>query len=76
MELFLDWLRKNVSKVVAIPLAINSVEFLMLFLKSIQDGIIDDKELMALMQLGDSLTLIFLTLAMALLKLRKKDNRR
>jgi len=71
MPSLLEWLKENVAKIVAVPVLINSFEFAMLFLESIKDGVIDDRELHALMQVGDSVSLIFLAIAMAVLKLRK-----
>ena len=72
MDWILGWLKNNVSKVVAVPVVFNTLEFAMLFVDSMRDGIMDDRELHALMQAGDSISLIYLAIAMAILKAKGK----
>jgi len=69
----LKWLKTNVMKVVALPIALSSLQFLALLIQSLGDGMVDDNELHAMLQAGNSTSLFFLALVMAILKLNKRD---
>jgi hypothetical protein len=68
---WMNWVKNNLGKVVAVPITINTIEFAVLFLQSIQDGVITDEELHQMMQVGSGVSLIFLTAVLGFLKLKK-----
>lgn len=64
--------KNNVSKVVAIPAFVSSVQFLILLVQAASDGVIDDNELHQLMTAGSGINLIVLLLVYAILKLKNE----
>ena len=72
MSKILNWLSKNIYKVIGVPIALNSLEFVAMLVHAMQDGIIDHQELEQLLKVGDGVSLIFLVVAMAYLKLKNK----
>lgn len=68
----IDWVKDNLGKVVAVPLAFNGLEFFALLFDALRDGVVSDAELHALMKAGDSVNMIFLAVVLAVLKYNNK----
>jgi len=67
-----NFLENNITKVIGIPLVLNAVEFLMMLMHSLEDGLISHDELEVLLKFGDGINLIILSSVMAYLKFKKK----
>lgn len=72
MDKLLKLIEKHIGKSIGIPFALSSIQFVMMLLHAMSDGIIDHDELEALIQAGNGASMILLACAMAYLKLRKK----
>lgn len=72
MESLLKLIEKNAGKTVGIPFIISTLQFLLMLLHAMSDGIIDHQELEALLQAGNGVQMVFLALAIGYLQFRKK----
>ena len=72
MDKLLQLIEAHAIKFVGVPFAINSIQFLLMLIHAMSDGVIDHDELEALLQAGNGTSMILLACAMAYLKLRKK----
>ena len=66
-----NFVEKHLFKFVATPVVLNGVEFLMMLMHSLDDGVISHEELEVLLKAGDGLSLTMLSLVMAYLKFKK-----
>ena len=72
MDKMWNFVEKNLGKAITIPIALNGLEFLMMLIHSMSDGVIDHSELEALLKVGDGVSILLLTLVMGYLKFKKK----
>lgn len=67
----LEFIKKNILKIVTVPVVISAGSFALLLVQSLSDGVISDEELHSLIQAGSGIELVFLAVIMAVLKVRK-----
>lgn len=73
MDYILNWLANNLTKVIGVPVVVNSMSFLALLFQSLSDGVIDETELHNLLTAGSGIDLIVLVFVMAVMKVRSKN---
>lgn len=60
--------KKHLFKLITIPAIISALNFIVLILQSVSDGVITDQELHALIKASSGIDIIFLVIAITLLK--------
>ncbi len=71
MDKLWNLIEAHLGKAIGIPLGLNTIQFLLMLVNAISDGVLSHEELEALMKAGNGITLVLLALVMAYMKFKK-----
>lgn len=67
----LEFLKTHLMKFLTVPVFLNALNFSLLLLQALSDGVLSDEEILKLIHASTGIQLVFLAIVMALLKKRK-----